>query len=320
VIRGCSMLSVRRQPAVDGNRIPTLHRSAPRKARGSLSSLGRLSAFLALPSLSVLGFSTLGCSSMAPESDSYQTVVLRGVQPSTEPDWDCVGDLDEPPPENIPAQITYTFPFVDWISDDAMENRTVQVCNRLDATCARPLDAMVNVVDGQREVSVTFRGGQNVYFLLQAMDAIPAVLYFDGPMYSNQVGGRIQMQTLESITGLAQQAQVQLDPMLGALAVRPHDCAGRIVSGALYSVGDTTTSIPYTFVNGLPRAPTPPVPASSTVIPSDNTPWAGFVNVPPGGLTVVGRLAETDREFGTADIQVRPGFVHVVEVRALNHL
>ena len=198
---------------------------------------------------------------------------------------------------------------------------TIQVCNRVDPGCESPLAADVTIVPTEREVSVEIPGGQNVFLLLTATGTVDTVLYFDGPLYEDQTGGRIQMLTLPTVLGLATQLQVPLDPTLGVIGIRAHDCNGTIVAGARYTINDTSgTTFSYTFVNGLPRTDFPPTPGVSTTITSDNSPWAGFVNVPGGALTIYGVLAEGMREFGTADIQVRPGHMNLVEIRPLNRL
>jgi len=213
---------------------------------------------------------------------------------------------------------------VDWVTNNPLPGRTIQACNRIDPSCSNPLPVVATIVDSEKNVTVELPAGQNVFLVLTAGvvgTTVPTVLYFDGALYSDQTGGRIQVLTIAAIQGLAQQLQVPLNGGLGVLAIRAHDCKGNIVGGALYSSSDPSgMSIPYTFVNGLPRAAMPPMPGTSTTIQSDNSPWAGFVNVPAGAVTIDGILADGGREFGTADIQVRNQFVNAVEVRALDHL
>lgn len=283
-----------------------------RSARSTLTGLA----------LTGLALTALGCSSLAPEDDTYLKTV-QGLDPAAQSaDWSCLGQPAQPPPA-LPdgAMVTYTFPLVEWVTSQPIPGRTVQVCNRIDPMCSTPLSPPIPVDDNQANVSLQLRAGLSLFLLIKAPNVLDYTLYFDGPLYSDQDGGKISLLRLDTAVGLAQQVQVALDPTLGVLAMRPHDCRGNIVSGALYSIDATNgSSVPYAFSNGLPRAANPPVPAVSTNIPSDNTPWAGFVNVPPIGLTVYGILADGMREFGTADVSVRPFAVNVVEVRALNHL
>lgn len=264
----------------------------------------------------------VGCSSLAPEDDTYTTKVL-GVNPDQTADWSCLGQAQQAPPI-LPqdAMVTYTFPLVEWVSNAPLANRSIQVCNRIDPDCLMPLPSVSNIVEGEANVSVTFKAGTSVFLLLKAKDVFDTTLYFDGPLYADQEGGKIQMLTGATVFGLANQVKIPLQQDLGVLAIRPHDCRGTIVSGALYTIDAVGSSaVPYTFVNGLPRAaPPPPMPAVSTTIPSDNTPWAGFVNVPPIGVTVYGVLADGNKEIGSADVAVRAGAINVVEIRALNHL
>jgi len=268
------------------------------------------------PFLCLLAFAAAGCSDLAPGDDTY---IEKNLDPSIA-DWSCLGQPEPPPPEDYPEYVTYTFPMVEWVTNNPIPGRSIQVCALIEPACLRPLTSVVNIVEGARDVSVQILAGQNVFLLLKAPGYFDTTLYFDGALYEDQRGGRIQMLTPDVIGGVAQQAQLPLDPTLGVLAIRAHDCRGTIVGGALYSIDDNPTSIPYTVVNGLVRADSPAVPAVVTSIPSDNSPWAGFANVPTTGITVFGVLVDGMREIGTADIPVRATTVNAVEVRALNHL
>lgn len=288
--------------------------------RTRLSSWKRASQ----PLLCLVALAAAGCSDLDPDDDTWETVNKSGdVDGPVVADWSCLGQPEPQPPATFPETVTYTFPIVEWVSNMPPAGRTIRVCNRLDPLCMSPLDAVVNIVEGQRDVSVQIPAGQNVYLEIDTMPriALPYVLYFDGPLYSDQRGGRIQMLTPATAIGMATQLQAPLDIMLGVLAMRPHDCLGQIVPGALYSIDETAgTSIPYTVVNGQPVSASPAMPAVTTLLPSDQSPWAGFVNVPTGRLSVFGVLDEGKREIGTATIFARPSTVNVVEIRPLNEL
>lgn len=242
------------------------------------------------------------------------------------PDWSCVGRDAPPAPANFPEAVTYTFPMVEWVSNRPLPGRTVSVCNRIETTCPNPIST-VNVPDNETNAVVQIPGNTDVFLLLNAASnnvmnpIVPIVLYFDGRLYSNQTGGRIQMLTAATTLGLANTLGLNLDLTQGVLSMRAHDCSGRIVGGAFFSIDDNSgIPIPYTFVNGLPRAAMPPMPGPKTLIMSDNSPWAGFVNVPTTPLTVHGFMSDGQREFGAIDVQVQGGMMNAIEIRPLNRL
>lgn len=309
----------------------------------SRKSARKLSMAAVGPSVLLLA-SGLGCAGFDPALDTcesigggMETACVAGAgagaggtsgqdEPMGPADWSCVGREPPPAPVDIPEIVTYTFPLVEWVSNRPLPGRTVRVCNRIEATCANPITT-VNVPDTDRNAVVEIPGNLDVFLLLDATSGnpmnpiIPTVLYFDGALYSDQTGGRIQMLTAATTVGLATQLGINLNFEQGVLSMRAHDCAGRIVGGAFFSIDDTSgMPIPYTFVNGLPRAAVPPMPAPRTIIMSDNSPWAGFVNVPPRPLTVHGFMSDGEREFGSIDVTVKEGMMNAIEIRPLNRL
>ena len=269
-----------------------------------------------------------GCSSLDPGTDVYvpSTVEIGGLPEESGElmpagaDWSCLGQPEPLPPRDGEGTVRYTFPMVEWVTNRPLVGREIKVCNRVFPECPEPLEAATTVVDDRREVEVEIPRGQNVFLLLTAPGTVPTVLYFDGPLYDDQTGGRIQMLTPEVTVSLATRLSIPLNPEQGVLAIRAHDCNGAIVSGALYEIDDASgSSIPYTFVNGLPDAAKPPAPSTITSIVSDNSPWSGFVNVPITSLTVRGFLADDMREFGATTVQVLPG-INAIEVRPQNRL
>lgn len=275
-----------------------------------------------------VAFSTLAlaCSDPAPGDDTYANVYgdVTDEGAVLTADWSCLGDAPPPPPQNYPSTVTYTFPMTEWVTNTPLPGRTITVCNRIDPDCMTPLDFPTVVEDGVADVSVDLPAGQNVFLVLDAPNTVRTLLYFDGPLYEDQRGGVIPKLRPEVVGSLAAQTSLPLNPALGVVSMRAHDCNGTIVGGALYSIteGMAADAIPYTFVQGQPRSLTPSVTSTSTTIPSDNTPWAGWVNVTPSpaGITVRGVLADAMREFGTADAPIRAQAVSAIEIRPLNHL
>ena len=78
---------------------------------------------------------------------------------------------------------------------------------------------------------------------------------------------------------------------------------------ATLSIGIAVNMLVFTLINGAP---------SLSVVPTDSSGLAGFVNVPEGGFLARGFVADEDREFGLANFSVKPGWFSLVEVRSSN--
>jgi hypothetical protein len=93
---------------------------------------------------------------------------------------------------------------------------------------------------------------------------------------------------------------------MGALSLRSHDCSGAIAEGAVFEL-EPQNGVPFTLIDG---APTP------SIVPTDTSGLAGFVNVPPGSFLARGMVAEDDREFGLANFNIQAAQFSLVEVRS----
>lgn len=223
--------------------------------------------------------------------------------------WGCVqgNAAAVPPPEDRPETVKYTVSIVDWVTDEAPPGLSLKVCNRIDALCAEPLSTITP--PPEREISFDLPARLEVYLEIQAEGTVPATFYFDGPVVEDRVGGQIQLLRLTTAVGLAQQfLGTQLDPTMGVLSLRSHDCNGAIAPGAMFQI-EPSVGIPFTLINGAP---------SLSVVPTDASGLAGFVNVPEGGFLARGFVADDNREFGLANFSVKPGWFSLVEVRSSN--
>jgi hypothetical protein len=223
--------------------------------------------------------------------------------------WSCTqgGRAPIPPPEQRPETVTYTVSIVDWVTNEAPPGLVINVCNRIDALCSEPLATITP--PPERQISFELPARLEVYLTLQATGTVPATFYFDGPVVENRLGGLIQLLRLTTVAGLAQTfLGTQLDPTMGVLSLRSHDCNGAIAEGAVFEI-DPNVGVPFTLINGAPTL---------SIVPTDASGLAGFVNVPEGGFLAHGFVAEDNREFGLANFNIKPGWFSLVEVRSTN--
>jgi len=227
--------------------------------------------------------------------------------PSTDP-WNCVGQLPtpEPSPDDLPETVTYTVPIVDWLTDEAPPGLKISVCNRIDAMCSAPVSVFTPAAD--RVINFPLPARFEVFLILQATGTVPARFYFDGPVTTDLVGGRIQLLPVPIALSLADSLGINLDLSMGVLSLRSHDCKGAIAPGTRFEI-DPNAGVPYVLINGAPTL---------SALPTDRAGLAGFVNVPAGNFVARGFLAEDSREFGLANFQVLPGWFSLVEVRSTN--
>jgi hypothetical protein len=183
----------------------------------------------------------------------------------------------------------------------------IQVCNRIDPACDEPLTTITP--PPERQISFELPARVEVFLNLIAEDSVPATFYFDGPLVEDRVGGQIQLLRLTTAVGLAQTfLGTDLNPAMGVLSLRSHDCSGAIAEGAVFEI-EPNTGTPFALINGAPTL---------SVVPTDASGLAGFVNVTPGNFLARGFVADDSREFGLANFNVKPGWFSLVEVRSTN--
>lgn len=204
-----------------------------------------------------------GCSDMAPEEDTYNTVILRGqpaggggggdgsASPPLPEAWEC---LDEPqlPIERDETRIQYRVPIVDFDSQP-LNPRTipellVQVCDT--ATCDPPLPAcppgatpaarqqcviLTNPLPGAPpviwQIDLPY-GFANGYLKLTAPNYAEMNYIFGGPMIGAPEGGPVVIGLALPVLTLAARANAYRDvgvgdgqdATAGVLAVRTLDC------------------------------------------------------------------------------------------------
>ena len=88
-------------------------------------------------------------------------------------------------------------------------------------------------------------------------------------------------------------------PDRGDLIVRAYDCLGQTAEGVVFSSleGDDST-VPFYMIKGIP---------STKQSQTDDSGRGGLLNLPPGSVTLTGRVAATGQEVGTLSVFARAG-------------
>jgi hypothetical protein len=81
--------------------------------------------------------------------------------------------------------------------------------------------------------------------------------------------------------------------------VGARSCLGETAEGVGFSSleGDATT-VAFYMIKGIPSTKQPA---------TDTSGWGGLLNLPPGSVTLTGRLAATGQELGTLSVFARAG-------------
>jgi len=250
----------------------------------------------AIAALGALIGVALGCTELAPGSDTLPETFIGANRPDAgpaDPAWAC---LDEPPPGSAApnaASVVLTLTVTDIVTLRPPEGLLARACAKVDVLCGAPTTTNVAVAeDGSLhlEVPQAFDG-----FVELTSPATVSTMYFLNRPLMNDASEAFTIVSRAALAGLAMQGNVPLDPNLGHLLVRTFDCLGAPASEV--SLVSDVEGTAFAFVDGLPNP-------GLSVTTADGL--VGFVNVPIGYAVLQARRRE--RLIGTASLFVRPGW------------
>jgi hypothetical protein len=229
--------------------------------------------------------------------------------------WGCLGNVtvDAAPPGNVNVVV----PLIDLTSQKGVQPTDVfaRICAKIDVNCNSPLasgDAGVILSpDVQGLLHLTIPAGFDGFVLIDpivpdggapsdAGDAstpnvfVPSLVFFNPPIDHDLVYSTIVMVKTSELVTIATTEQTPIDPSLGAVFMETVDCYAKPAAGVSVVIdSQTSTTQGFYFKGGLPA-----LNASST----DQTGYAGFVNVPLGTRTVTGTVQTTQAKIGSATV------------------
>ena len=219
------------------------------------------------------------------------------VEAGPSADWSCVGSVTYPAPAGQTAALTLQFK--DFIAKTAIAGLTVKACSNADTDCQSPVDTQSSDGGGQVTLTLPTTGAGFDGFLDISDGATaklePTVLYFSAPIAANATDSVNLITKVEA--SLLGGAVGTIDHTRGALLASLADCAGAGAIGAKVEVDSAdATAKPFFFSMGFPSAS-----ATST----DDSGYAGYLNLPVGPAVVTGKDAASGTVFGTTSVQVR---------------
>ena len=192
---------------------------------------------------------------------------------------------------------------VDFLTLAPVTGVTVKVCAIADTACSVPLQTETSDLAGK----VTLSGpsspeGIAAYLEITGGGVTPTLEFLRYSDNTTLDGGKVQI-TLASTTTQALFVGVlgvTADPKRGTLTYVAWDCAPLNLAGVSASLdpADSATVTAY-LVGAVP---------SKTATETDASGFGGFVNVPPGPVTLKGKSAKTGQSLGSVKLFVREGF------------
>lgn len=283
------------------------------RATSTLSSAGVSSAAVSSAAVSWVLLLCAGCTGLE-SGDDFRELPGGDLSGDLSADlsdpnpWSCVDDPPPPAPTTAPDQVTYTLPVVLWVNPaQAVPELSITACPKIDTQCGQPIVPRQRAVanpDEPTSFSITLPGGFLGYLILEAPGQLTERLYLDGPLLTSQTGGRILMIDVPTLFTVAASVGIMIDPMMGLLVMRSHDCTGLVSGGAYFDIDTTGQS--YMLLDGQP---------TTQPLPTDSEGLGGFANVTPGGVVGRGLLADGVTEFGSASFVMLPQTITIADVR-----
>lgn len=219
------------------------------------------------------------------------------------PDWSCLGNVTLDPPTS--PTIAYNISYEDFITGDPLTGRNLvaKACARGDQACTTPLDEQM--ADENATINLTLPTGTNGFdgYIEVTGDGVGWLNFFHRPLiedeeYSEGIvteSGLITLATLLSTTP---------DDADGDLLFAVADCGpGDPIGAQVSATGTDADTILAYLVGEIPR---------KDVDVTDQSGFGGYVNVPPGDVTITATVAETSEQIASADVFVKAGFTSFV--------
>lgn len=179
-----------------------------------------------------------------------------------------------------------------------------QLCRKLDVTCEHPIGEPF-VADGEGVIKTPIEAGFDGYVLLTDPDSkIAPSLYFLTPPAQGDVDlPSVPLASPFVAAGIVRSAggTTWLSDR-GIVLLTAFDCQGKAAANIEFSVGGTPAPDSFIFylVNTLP---------TTNVSVTDETGYAGLVNMPEGVTTISALLAPSERKVSKISVLVRRGFI-----------
>lgn len=218
--------------------------------------------------------------------------------------WGCVGNVSWPDPD-ISKPVQLRRQILKLISEAPVEGLTLTACTPLDVECLQPVGSGITNENGEAEIPVYsgFEGYLQAAPPASYPDMIPSIDFaFPPPVEDDPVGVGEPLHftaqgEAEIMVGIL---KTEIDPTQGHIFALAVDCLGLPTAGAslkLDTIGPNT--IPYYMNGSLP---------STTMAETGTEGEAGFLNVPPGSVTITTTVSGVGK-VSQLTVLVKPGHI-----------
>lgn len=224
--------------------------------------------------------------------------------------WACIGDVSWPAPDaGVPVLLHQRF--VKFGDEAPLAGVHAKACAPLDAACAEPLAEADSDADGRLALQV-YKGFQG-FVLLDTPPAslptlMPALLPVVPPVYEDTLEGEpvhlVSQEQFAAAVTIGGSGELTADPAAGHVFGLAVDCDGVPVAGVSIQ-SDTllaTSQVYYMNPTGVP---------SATLTSTTTRGEAGYINLPPGPVTITSTSDEVGK-FSSVAVVVRAGFITYV--------
>ncbi|HEX3594021.1 MAG TPA: hypothetical protein VHU80_02935 [Polyangiaceae bacterium] len=216
-----------------------------------------------------------------------------------DPLWGC---MDQPKvTSTAPGPFHVTFHLAGILDTTPIQGVTAYMCKKLDLDCTMPMagpvtsDVMGNI---SFDVPANFTG--YVQFA-KGTDITPGIYFFNPPPAQDMDAVAVQVVTPGIVGLLTSSFRAPQADANGLTLINVADCGGKAAVGvSIVAEGIDPMADEFYSVGGLPTAT-----ATETAMEG----FGGFVNVPPGPLTVKGVVNGTKRELQTISVLIRAGSI-----------
>lgn len=218
--------------------------------------------------------------------------------------WACVGNASRPVTSEHDASLSIQV--MNSAFTAPLANTQVHACDVLSSDCVPPLATGTSGPDGWVTLGISVSGSFRGYLDFTGPANMPNLFYQElagsvprDETFPFQVG----LISAPTVAFLGQAVHVPIDPARAILFAQALDCELNFASGVSFTAsGGDGSTVAWYFANGLPHIDT-----SQT----DGNGGGGFVNLPPGLITVTASVASIG-VVGTASVWTRPNTITTV--------
>jgi hypothetical protein len=269
------------------------------------------------------GLVGVGCSSSSSSSAPSADAGAEGSAPEAQLDplakWSCLGNVKVPAPPS--ATTPYDFQLVDPVNDTPVKGATVKTCAFSDTECASPIETATTPDTGIApftKLPTTGKGFDG--FFEVKIGTEQTNLNFSGiPIWTKfPKSGRLYWGDTQ-IGVVLKTGSLKQDPSLGLIGIQAHDCTempggvpcndkepcpSYTPGGVAFDIDNRDPRITRVYVTINGNAVAASTTAAATTPLNGN---GGFLNVPPGPVTVTAKVVATGQQIGTYKLFVRAG-------------